>query len=54
VDLFTDAIGKVGFPIAMCIYLLLKFEARLQEISNCVKELRLLIGQIRDELRGSI
>ena len=46
--LLTAAIGNLGFPIVITIYLLVRFEKKIEKLSSGINE---LIQVIKEEVR---
>lgn len=58
VQALANLIGSVGFPIAMCIYMVIFFQKALQELKDAVqnntgvnRELSIYINELREELK---
>jgi hypothetical protein len=55
---FLNLIANVGFPIAVAIYLLIRFEAKLGELTYAISELRECIitlpGRVHTEVSHTI
>ncbi|HLR02371.1 MAG TPA: YvrJ family protein [Virgibacillus sp.] len=45
IDLFKD----VGFPFAIAVYLLLRFEKKIEHFSKTIEDLQKIIQTIKDE-----
>lgn len=48
----TAIIGNVGFPIAITIYLFLRFEKRLENLEKCLSELTEVIKILEKGLQN--
>ena len=51
-EALTSLIGNVGFPIAVSIYLLVRVEAKLSDLSSSIVELSQVIERERGRLIG--
>lgn len=58
VDVLMQAISTVGFPIAMCIYLIYSGKKRDEKYTQCIEDLRktvenntIVISTIKDHLK---
>ncbi|SHI06321.1 YvrJ family protein [Clostridium grantii] len=43
---FTKLISTVGFPIGVCVYLLVRFEKRIEELNRSISELTAVITTV--------
>ena len=50
-DDFINIISNVGFPIAVSLYLLTRFEHRVDKLTRAVDELRNVIRELQAQLR---
>lgn len=58
IDVLMQAISTVGFPIAMCIYLIYSGKKRDEKYTQCIEDLRktvenntIVISTIKDHLK---
>lgn len=44
-----EMVANVGFPIAVAVYLLVRIESRLDNLSASIGELARVVGEMREE-----
>lgn len=47
-----QAISTVGFPIAVAVYLLVRIEPRINALTDCVKDLTMIVGTDSANTKG--
>ena len=46
-DLIVNAAANYGFPMALSAYLLMRMEARVQQLTDAINKLNLVVGSLK-------